>query len=197
MYGSVKNITIKQKQERRWSEWEKKTIQCEVGCIKWKKRGSRCIWQGQNNKKLTQSCHIHCFKGPQCVIQTTWCLNVLHAAEASLLTLPLSGCYVSLHHFRAAWRQDRNTQRSLFQPRHVTARLEGQTDPHRALCLSPHEVWKPASPRQTDAKPCQATSRTSCMLPNDSLRFIVHRHKVFFSLLSDHRPMRLSPSFRV
>lgn len=50
--------------------------------------------------------------------------------------------YISLHHCRAAQRQDRNTQPSLLQPRHVMARLEGQTEPRRALRPSPRDVWK-------------------------------------------------------
>lgn len=66
-----------------------------------------------------------------------------------------TSCVLSQHHCRlvstrpcispgAARRRDKSTQPSLFQPRHVTARLRGQTEPRRAPRPSPRDVWKVA-----------------------------------------------------
>lgn len=50
-----------------------------------------------------------------------------------------SASLCSLHYSRAAGRRHRNTQPSLLQPRNVTARLEGQTEPR--LAPAPVASW--------------------------------------------------------
>lgn len=101
--------------------------------------------------------HTDCCQGTQ-----RRASNVLRTLTASsLLTLPsplhpASSPYITSEQAR---RRDGNTQSSLFQPRHVTARLEGQKQrrhvsvrtPVASVCL---ETWL-ALPGQLE-KPCQA-----------------------------------------
>lgn len=124
----------------------------------------------------------------QCVIQPACCSNVLHPSTASLLTRPLSAPYITPEQQGDGTGTHSPPCCSLATLQRASRDKQSHVSPLRP---SPRDVCKHAEPCQAEAKPWQATSRTSWGLPDDSPRFIVRCHKVFFSLLSsdfNHRP---------
>lgn len=125
------------------------------------------------------SWHMHYLKGHR-VLHT----SVLHSATVSQLTL--SSC-ISLHHFRAAQRQHRNTQPSLFQPRYGTPQ---GTNTATSVPCARHLTM-------SGNMPCPASLMQSragrCLAPAGGYRPIRHSllcavTSVFLSLTEWHQP---------
>lgn len=161
--------------------------------LKWKEdKRTLQVWSDSVRCRLA---HSVLSGTQQSAIQAAWCLNVPHAVTALLLTLPphlltsLQGSTETGTHSPPCL--------SLAALRHASGDKQSRIAPR---AQSPRDVWKHAQRCQVEAEPCQAMSRTSWGLPDDSPRLIVRRHKVFFSPLSSdtiHRPLRLIPSCRV
>lgn len=91
---------------------------------------------------------------------------------------------ISSHHFRAAPRQDGSTQPVLFQPRRVTARLEGQTEPPvSAWCLE----TRLALPDRRRAVPGDASYQPGAAGPFAAV-YCAPSQSLFLSLIEWHQP---------
>lgn len=132
-----------------------------------KERVKRYLRSEMNNKT-----------SPKVWSDSVWCLlthsllpvchsnNMMLKRAAQCHSITADSASLSLHHLRAAQRQYRNTQPSLFQPRHITARLETTNRATLVPCARPlmmsGNTPNPARPMQSRAMLWGATGRFYC-----------------------------------